>query len=512
MDAKRQIMVLRTLLLSIGCFMLPIMSTVAQDTAIDIGTSIEANLSASDIHNYQFVALETTIISIHAQALDAGLDIQLALYDSSGNIVIENDDYNYPDNLDAIIQAFVIPRTDTFTIEISAFGDTSGDYSISLLPGYDILAIEDENIANPSWQVTAPNLMTVTEEASGLSVQIEGIAQTNNILASEFPQHNDYYFEVEFNDINATTNWQVGLVFRYVNEQRFYRLVLSDQGFWQFEFVDDGETVIIQSWSTHPAIVPGEPNFTLGILVSGESYDILYNRQWIGTVYNNALTEVGQVGLTATTANALGSRIAFTIEKALMTIPTQVSDQLIFPKTLVANNYTSLAHSLERQQIIPVGGEVKLTLPENTIRYIEPGVSRFPVASGVAFTEFVMGGILSWQIIGEGVGGCGLSFNDTNDEQYTLAYINSSGEYGVSQRDGDSFSEGIYGQNISTDKESHSIILIVNDDILHFYVDSQYVGNMSYSSVSGEIGTAVVNFDGVDTSCTFNNLWLWSLD
>lgn len=484
----------------------------AQSNGVEIGTILESTLVADEIQSYQLVALEASMISIHAKALDTTLDPMIRLIDSSNNVIIVNDDYDYPNSRDAIIQAFVIPRTDTYTIEIHAFGDTFGKYRLSILPGYDTLVINDTVTSQSDWQPSDNNLILSTITNDKLNLEIEGISETSNLIANDFPIAEDYYYEATFSDIRASTNWQIGLVFRYIDSTLFYRLVVNDQGFWQLEWVNGDDITLVQTWSTHPVIVPEVTEFTVGVLISGESFDIIYNHQLIATAYDDSLMQPGHVGVTAITANAFNSRVEFSLKSAIMTIPTLVNNQLNFPEILVANNYTALVHTLERQKVIPVGGEAKLTSPQIIIRNIQSGVSRFSLASGIEFTEFVMGGTVSWDVIGDGVGGCGISFNNVNDDSYTLAYINTAGEYGVSQREGDAFSEGIYGDNLSVDKLSYVITLIVYGDTIHYYINNQHVGTMPYAPVAGEIRTAVVNFDKIDTTCTIDNLWLWSLD
>ncbi len=502
----------KKIILLVGCILMLVAQVHAQSEAIEIGDIVESTLSGGEVQTYVLTALETSIISVHAEALDTSLDPMIRILDSSGNVIITNDDYDYPNSRDAIIQALVVPRTDTYSIEISAFNDTSGDYRLSVMPGYDTLAIKDIATSQSNWESSNTNPMSVTEADNKLRIEIEGISQTNNLIANDFPVNDDYYFDVTFTDISASTNWQIGLVFHYVSAEQFYRLVVNDQGFWQLERVNSDDVTVVQSWSTHPGIVPGANRFTLGVLVSGGKFDITYDYQLIATVYDDNLSQSGKVGVTVITANALGSRVAFSLESATMTIPTLVNDQPHFPETLVANNYTTLAHTLERQKVIPVGGEIKLTSSESTIRNIDPGVSRFAVASGVTFTEFVMGGTLTWNAVGDGVGGCGIAFNTVDDNNYTLAYINMAGEYGISQRVGDTFAEGIYSNDLPAEQQTHEITLIVYDNLIHYYVDKQHVGTMEYSPIEGEIRTAVVNFDGIDTTCIIDNLWLWSLD
>jgi len=504
---------IKKIILLIGWFVIIVTPVYAQSNTVEIGSIIESTISGDGVQTYQLTALETSIISIRAEALDASFDPIIQISDSSGNVIISNDDYDYPNSRDAIIQALVIPRTGTYNIQVSGFGDTSGDYRLSILPGYDTLIVNDVATSQDNWQSSNNNLMSTTPIDDRLRVEIEGISSTNNLIATDLPTGIDYYYAVTFADISASTNWQVGIVFRYINPTLFYRLILNDQGFWQLEWVNGEDITIVQSWSTHPGIVAGATEFTIGVLISGTKFDIVYNDQLIATVYDANINQPGNVGVTAITANAVGSRVAFSIKKITMTTPTLVNNQLSFPELLVASNYTSLAHTLERQKVIPVGGGIKLTAPQSVIRNVDPGVSRFSVASGIEFSEFVMGGTLSWDIIGEGIGGCGITFNTIDDTNYTLAYINIAGEYGISKREGDSFTEGIYASDLVTaNRPSHNFILIVYNNIIHYYINNQHVGTMSYTPVLGEVRTAVVNFDGVDTTCTIDNLWLWSLD
>lgn len=503
---------IKTLITCVCWLVLSGLQVTAQSTSLEIGTITVSSIDNGDVQSYQITLLETSIVSIHVDAQNDTLDPIVRLLDSAGNLVIENDDYNYPESSDALIQAFQIPRTGTYTIEVSAFGDTSGTYQLSILPGYDQLVAEDNIDSGSNWQPITNDSVTLASVDNGLHGEVEGISKSGTLIANGFPEAKDFYFEVTVGNINATTNWQVGIIFRYINPELYYRLVMNDQGFWQLELIRDEEVEVIQSWSTHPAIVPGETDFTLGVLTSGESIDIVYNRQFIATVFSNSVLQEGNVGLAIVTANALGSRVSVDLEHALMTSPAQFDNPFVFPEILAANNVNSLAHTLERQQIIPIGGEVKFTAPQIEIRNINPGVSRFDVATGVTFATFVMGGTIHWQKPGDGIGGCGITFNDMNDQQYTLAYINTDGEYGVSRRDGDSFDIGIFGDGLPIDSDTHSFTLIVLSDQIHYFINNRHIGKMPYSPTSGEIKTAVVNFDGVDTMCTFNDLWLWSLD
>lgn len=484
----------------------------AQSTTIMIGDRVESALDAGDTQRWQITLLETTIVSISVEAMDDALDPMVTLLDPNGVAIISNDDYNYPLSNDALLQVFQIPRTGTYTIEISAFGDTQGSYQLTVSPGYDMLIFADDFSANDGWRQIEQDNADASIADGFLVGEVEGVGNTTNILLEDTPQSDQLYYESKFTNIESRNGWRIGLVFHYVSESSYYRLIINDEGFWQIERVNDEDVSIIQSWRTHPAIVPGAPNFVLGILISGESFDVLYNHQVVGTVYSSGFHYQGQVGLTGLTANMANSMVRFTVDNVQITTPQLVDNHLVLPQNVYATTYNNLIRALERYQIIPINGAIKLTAGQNTIENVQPGISRFSIGGDTRFTEFVLGATISWTVIGDGVAGCGFTFADTSPQNYTLAYVDNSGGYGVSIREGDSFGTGIYGESIDTSATSFSVVIIVVDGKLDYYINNRHVGSMDYDPIAGTISEAIVNFDAIDTDCTFDNIWLWSLD
>jgi hypothetical protein len=99
-----------------------------------------------------------------------------------------------------------------------------------------------------------------------------------------------------------------------------------------------------------------------------------------------------------------------------------------------------------------------------------------------------------------------------DDTNYTLAYVDHRGAYGVSQRQNDHFIPGIYAENPATSGNKHSLVVILQKDQLLYYVDGLYSGSMTYTPAEGGVGNAVVNFDPVRTSCKFSDTWVWNCD
>ena len=151
-----------------------------------------------------------------------------------------------------------------------------------------------------------------------------------------------------------------------------------------------------------------------------------------------------------------------------------------------------------------------LTLPESSVEYARPGINRVMLGRGTRFTNFALGTTVDLSGAAPGPAGCGLVFRLQSDTDYTLAYLDQNGEYGLSKRTGDTFSPGIYGTNPAISAGTHLLLVVANDNTIYFYIDRQLVGSTDNPAQEGEVGIAVVNFEPNTTACHYTNLWLWN--
>ena len=494
------------------CILLSVTPLFAQDNTLHLGSVVEGALDSAEADQYQLTALELTLVSFHLAALEGTLDPVLTIYDSSGKRLISNDDSFWPEALAAVIQVFVIPRLDTYTIEVSAFGDTAGGYRLRVLPGYDTVALHDTELSPSNWEVVTGEAVIAQAGKGRMLVELEGLARSSTLLGTGFPQEPDAYFEVQLENYSSAADGQVGIIFRYLRPDLLSRLLLNGRGFWRIERVDEGDIIVVRNWGTHPAIVAGEKDFRLGLLVSGQHIDVVYNGQVVGTLEDKNIAETGQVGITMRTADVFGSRLSFAVTDVIMTAPTRVAGNSLFPQQLKARNYYAMADVLTRQQLFRVGGTIKMALPESTVRHMAAGVTPYVLGVGNQFADLAVSAKLSLQSRGSENGGCGLLFHHVDDQHYTLAYVTATGDYGVSQRTYAGFATGIYGKRPASDLEKHEMLVIAQGSTLHYYLDGIHVGSMPYTQQNGEVGIAVVNYEPVDTHCIFEDFWVLSAD
>ncbi len=498
--------------LCIAFLLISMATPQAQYRLLQVGDFVDGELANGETQRFAINLLELTLLSFRVEAQSDALDPLLEIFDLNGTLVAANDDYSYPDSRDSIIQAFVAPVTGAYTIAVSAVGESNGSYRLHILPGYDVLALRDLEVEQTNWEVAHSDALVGLSEASHFALDIQGVGRSAILIGLHLPVERDIYFEAAFQSVQSSNEWQVGLAFRYLAPDRYHRVLLNKNGFWQVERVEAEDVMVLRKWTTHPAIAAGSRSFRLGVLVSGRHFDIVYNGQVVGSAASDAPAEPGGVGIAMRTDRVNGGAVSLSVAQTVVTLPTRVDGMVLLPQRLLARGYYAMTIDLARQQLAPVGGEIRLYLPESFVHRRNPGVSRLPVASNFVFEQFAIGGWLTSSGRENSNGGCGIYFHFNNEENYTLAYVTRSGDAGVSRRSAAGFDPGIYSQGPPPDGEAQYLLAIVTDEVIRLYADQEYIGSMDHQPRTGGIGIAAVNFEEVDTGCSFKDLWLLSFD
>lgn len=497
---------LRLLLVSICSLVYCCHVTQAQDLALT--DTITGALSAGSSETFDFTAREGQMLSFIATAED-DLDPVLSITDLNNNIIIRNDDYNYPDSRDAIIEGFIAPYTGSYSLTLEAYGQSSGDYTLAMFAGYSTVSAESEFDDEGGWAVIGVGLInepTMNIVNGTANIIQEGIDQAAFAIGM-MPESDVYYARTTVDSISNNDGWRVGLVFAYQDEQNYARVLVNYRGAWRITSVQSGVETVLRDWNIHPAIMPGTESFTLGILVNGNSVDVFYDEQFIGR--SDADLTTGQVGLAVETVSSVGSTVTARFDDFLMTEPTLVNDVAIFPTHLVANGMNPTVRELERRLLIPTGGEMAFTLSESFAQNNREGISRFAIGNGRTATNFAIGTQVRWTTSNTALAGCGLVVRDNDAEDYVLAYIDNMDGYGLSERSGDSFIQNTFNSRIDLQQVPYEMVLIVRDEHIHYYLNGEHAASIEAPIRDGSIAEAVVNFEAANTNCQFNNTWVW---
>jgi hypothetical protein len=456
-----------------------------------------------------FNALKDEILSFRLVSNDT-LDSLFSIRDSDGNELISNDDYAYPDHRDALLEAITIPRMGTYEVVVRGFGVSTGSFTLTMLPGFANVGLDEQFSSTVNWE--ASNFTSTDSHGGALSLHVEGIQERGSIINMQ-QSFSSSYVRLNVQDVSGNNGWGVGLSLRTQSNGDQYIFEVNSQGLWRLIAIEDNIERVIRDWNEHPAIPPGESNFTLGVLLNGPTFEFFYNEQLMGKSVDSELAFFGAVGITTLTPNAISSAMVVNISDLLITVPDEVNGSRIFPEQIINGDVDITVRELERRGVIPSDGQLAFTVPESFVEYTRPGVNRLALGRGAQYRNLAIGATVNLVVNGEGVAGCGLEAQNLDESSYLVAYIDNVGGYSVSRRRGNSFLPGIYGENPLWDAtQQNRLLMILKDSVLYYFINGQHVGTLAIESVEGQVGNIVLNFDPVVSSCEFVDTWVWSWD
>lgn len=479
----------------------------AQDR-LEINTPVQGVVAPGGSQSWTFNAQAGQVLSFLVEALEDDFDPIVTLSDRSGRALISNDDYAYPETRDALLEAITLARIEPYIVTVSGFAGSSGAYQLTVTPGFAKRQPLEGRQAN-EWQSTSPDL-TVRRAGDAVELRYNGAASTAAAAHVNEVADADVAVRARFSDISGT-GWIVGLTVRQRGTD-YYLLSINHEGRWRFSAVEDGTPRLIRDWTEHPNIVPGQTSFTLMLMASAAGFDFFYNDGYIGSAAEASLTEPGTIGIAAGTTASLPAVVTARVDQLSVTTPLRVAGERIIPQAVIIGDSATMTQALVRRHVVSALGSLSLTVPESTVEFARPGVNRLMLGRGVRYANFALGTNVTISAT-NGVAGCGVVVRFSDGENYTLAYLDASGGHGVSQRRGDTFGAGLFDENPAfAGGGSHHLLVIADMNTLYYYVDGQLVGAIDDPHRAGEVGTAVVNFEGGPNTCRFTNLWVWEWD
>jgi hypothetical protein len=499
MDALRSLAALTLLLLTIS-------GAQAQDT-LTLFTPVTGTLDGGESHSWTFQASDGALLSFYVEATSGDLDPVLTITEAGSGVVLANDDYDYPEATNALLEAVTIPATGTYTATVSAFAETSGAYEFTMLTGFANLA-QHETFADTSQWETDNDALEVIVGDNRLALILTGAQQRGIASPVDSEAWGDFYAYVEIPELTGAQGWQIGLITRWQDADNYYLYALNERGQWRFSVRSGGEERVIRDWSEHPAIVAGQTAFNLGMLANGAGFDFFYNSLPVGRLSDETISEPGPVALMVETTSALDSEVTAQFQN--LTITTPLVDALI-PQQIISGGSSVMMQELQRRRLMPTSGEMGLVVPESFVTYNRPGVNVLPLGGSQTFTTFALGTTVTWEIATPNLpAGCGLILRSTGETDYLLAYFDQNGGYGLSQRQGDQFEPGIFGEGLAVSGGPQRLLVIATETQLLYYINGRLVGTLDSPVSEGGIGNAAVNFESTTTSCQFSDTWVWT--
>lgn len=497
-------------MLSLVSTLLLITPAAQAQSRLSLYTPVEGMVEAGGSQSWQYAAQSGEVVSFLVEAATGDFDPLLTITDRAGNVLIGNDDYAYPETRDSLLEAITLPRTDTYTVTVSGFNGSGGGYTLTAFSGFAVIAERDGFGDTTGWQ-PLDDTLTADLNDGQLTLTAQGANQRGFAFGGLQPLA-DVSARVTVENVENPAGWTVGMTVRR-NGDDYYLFEVSDAGLWRFSVVQNSEPRVLRDWINHPNIVPGQTTFSLTLLAHGAGFEFFYNDGFIGTVSDTTLTQAGEVGLMVGTTTAQESETSAQFSDLVLTTPLLIDDARVIPQELIVADGPIMAQALQRQAFVSAAGMMSLTVPESSVAYARPGVQRLMLGRGVTYTNFALGATVDIRPARSGPVGCGLVFRFADETDYTLAFLDAAGGYGVSQRQGEDFLPGLFGEGAEYGGGgAHHLLIIANANTVYFYVDGHFAGSFQSEPQEGQVGVAVVNYEGIDNSCQFTDLWLWDWD
>jgi len=125
----------------------------------------------------------------------------------------------------------------------------------------------------------------------------------------EEKRYGDFIFTAAARQVSNLPG-EYGLVFRYQDNDNFYFLNISADGYYILGKQLDGKWVILVDWTPSPAINQGQGENVLGVLCAGDEISAYVNGQSLVTISDDSFAE-GYVGLMALTFGEPNVHVAF---------------------------------------------------------------------------------------------------------------------------------------------------------------------------------------------------------
>ncbi len=260
----------------------------------------QGSIAAGGTDTWSFPAVAGEVISISVQPVST-LDPVITLQNSSGERIIGNDDAAYPEMTASILQAITIPRTDTYTVAVEGYGNSSGAYAILLTNGFAELAESDDFNTLGRW-IPFGEETELTVANGQLELQVGG-ALAHGGAVDESINLADFAARIEVLSVTNGAGWTVGITARQQGEN-YYLYEVNSEGRWRFSLFQDGIRRVLGDWREHPAIRPGATAFSLMLMAKGSGFDFFYDNAFVGSISDDTLSGAGAIGLAAgTTSN-----------------------------------------------------------------------------------------------------------------------------------------------------------------------------------------------------------------
>ncbi len=470
---------------------------------------------------WTFDAIKGQRLSLRMLATSGNLEPYVELLDSAGKTLATGVNSSYRNST---IDAFLVPEAATYTVRATRMQSdkaTSGRYSLSLLPGFSFLLINDPSGADSPMR-TWRNANSASSIAQGkLRVQLISESAYTWTTADKLGSFKDLYMQVELHPEPVSAYWEGGLLLRGTrrnNALEFYVFFVNSDGKWKLAYGQPTGLSTIRDWSD----VPGglKPDMTLGVMAKGTQISLFYNGQPLGDFTDTKLGGEGVIGLAIGTGKQPNISTSILFDNIVVTLPVDeaASAPITIPPKLEAWNRGALPilEELQAAHVIPGVGKPGFDVADAFVtNNTTKGIVFQPLARGVNFADLAYTADIAWESTNDKVA-CAMEFRVADEKNFTIVYIDRKGGFGIRQESGkDGLIVSLYNLSDAIKKENRAnnrVTIVAIGNGLIVYINGALVMNVNAKQETGATYVAAYNYEQASSVCQFKNVWLRAFD
>jgi hypothetical protein len=478
---------------------------------------VSGNLNdARPAETWQFEGYTGQVVSLIAVTTDGDLDPVLQVTGPDGQIVAENDDL---DSLvrDAGLEALMLPADGTYTVRVSRYqgeqGASHGSYQLTLTPGFARQAVRGEfEQGDVSW--VTPDGQPVPLLQGYLQMRVSGQSATLLAVPPEELRAADVYLQAEARLLGTPPYAEFGLILRAQGPGlgRFYQFKVNTQGQWHVLYQDETGVYTLRTWTDAPVLNTPNRTWSLAVMARGERLDFFANGVMLGTVSDARLLTPGTVGVFVSTGDQpSAATVLFDQVIATTRLGSTYRGLPLALTTWEAPDPATIVNELaEGGHITPVPAR-DLYLFEKTQASTDlTSVFELLGSEQAVYSDFLFGGRVTIVTEGQSVG-CGLVFRWADERNLSLAYVDSSGGFGLVQARDAQLTTNVYDLSPLVQPQTSRLLIIAQGERVAYYLNGALVAQETVFPGSGRVGVALLNYEDVNTRCLWSELWVWPL-
>jgi hypothetical protein len=475
---------------------------------------------AQSEQRWTFEAAKDQRLSIRMQATSGNLNPHVELLDSSGKSLGVGRHGSFGNST---IDAFVAPAAGIYTLRATrdpSDKPTAGTYTISLLPGFSYLLVNDPADARSPMR-TWKDAAGVAQISEGkLRLQLTADNRYTYTTAEKLGAFKNLYIQAEMRPEQSSGYWECGLLLRGVRRDsglEFYVFFVNSEGKWKLAIGQPGGLKTLRDWTILPGTV--QPDATLGMMIKDSQLTLFYNGRIIADLTDASLAGPGLFGVAIGTGKAPSNTTTILFDNIVVTLPADESANapVTIPTKLVRWQQTAIPilEELLAARLIPNMGKPGLEEKDAFVSNNTKTIILQPMAKSVSFTDLVYSADIIWESNNENIA-CGLEFRASDDKNFTIVYIDRKGGYGILQRsekEGDVASLYNLAAQITRDNRAvNRVTVIAIGNALIVYINGVYITHVNVKQASGITYIAAYNYEQASSLCQFKNVWLRAFD